>query len=330
MGSSPVESDIYFHFKSSFLKLNYDVIDLKWKIDNGIASFDMLESINTIENKFTNKNIIIFSDINNGVLLESSLDFELLNFSHKLKILLNAKIITFIGDFYYTHNFKKLTELLLDNSDLLLSPYKGSIDLLKIYFPEVDTSKIVEIVFLPTVMSEIDHKKIYDITYLGSPKSSRIKGLIELLEFFKFVYINTGGRKPSEFNPSRNISSYMNSLNISRYSINSAAVTIRPISKIDNSDFQIFQPPALPGRIAESISCYCIPIYFKDEFEILPEIMINNPLIITIAPSESKSKLMALASTTSTIESKKFIEFHENYLSPEAILLPLIKKLQGY
>jgi hypothetical protein len=341
VGPYPVDSDIFFHFCNAFNDIDWNVGLPVWKQDSGNLYLGVAETSDRVDAIMTTgcQELIIFLDLN-YVPRDDSIEMDAIELTRKIVHHHGSRVrvATFVGDAYMREELVEILRACAQISDVVISPYQATVDVLNLLghseiAQKIHTIPCVPLRFFAAVSQDPkDNFRVFDVCYVGSLKKARASALQSVLTVDGVrLNISTAGRLPEKSNPTRQIADYLDIYLKSAFSICSAAVPQRVIAKL-HQGLHIVQPPVFPGRVAESIACGCLPIYVKEsaiENLPIPKVQDHFPYI-DISQDTMDQDLPRIISNRALIPPvEMFRDYHQQYLSADAVLKPLIDRLWG-
>lgn len=236
IGEFHVESDIFYHFCSSFISLGYEVTTAPFVTENNNMRLSQ-EVFNMLQHgKFD----YAFFDVN--FLFGHAFPEWIL----KIKAYL-PYTYAFVPDCYLKNNIFEILKSWAPIIDMFLTIEPASVPVLEKYF------NIKLITSIPIVKIDQPTKPI-DFSYIGSPKSHRTKLLSRIVSSTYNYHISTSGRI-SGVCP-RTVD-YMKILAQSKCSLVTPALPYNYIYQ----GTTISEPP-IAGRLYECIATGVIPLYY--------------------------------------------------------------------
>jgi hypothetical protein len=341
VGAYPVDSDIFFHFCNAFNDLGWNVCLPTWRGESGSLHLEARQTSDRVDAimRAGCEQLIVFMDLNYVPTGDTNeMDAIALTRSLVDRYGQKVRVTTFVGDAYMREDLIEILQACAAISDLVISPYQATVDVLNLFghsdvARKVHTIACVPLRFFAGLNQETaDDLRPFDVCYVGSLKKARASALQSVLSIDGVkLNVSTAGRLPESNNPTRQIAAYLDIYLRSAYSICSAAVPRRVIAKL-HQGLHVVQPPVFPGRVAESIVCGCLPIYVKDspdETLPIPKVQDHFPYF-EISPETMHRDLPAIVSNRGLIPPlDAFRRYHQRFLCADAVLKPLIDRLWG-
>ncbi|MFC0050187.1 hypothetical protein [Rheinheimera tilapiae] len=321
----PVDSDIYWQLKHSLIDMGYEISEPAWEVRNGYL----------ICGEITNEKIIQ-SDF--AVLELNLIDCffsQAINEALKITTQKNIKSIAIVGDFCI-HRSKNAIDsfinIISNKIDLLVPIYSEPEKILEYYEIKANAEtrkRIFGVNSLPNLWQDGDNSnKDYFASYIGSPKRTRTIFFSKLIDYWRnlpTLYV-TGGRVGSKNNNMRGYDTFIKCMTASQYSINSCAIASFEDQKAKSLDIKAL----LPGRVGQSISAQCIPIWLGPLWA-TPEIILKGKTYLQydINGEGDINQFLESLSNINIITEKTSYMYHEweRHYSPKSFWQPIINRL---
>lgn len=344
VGGHPVDSDIFYHFGNAFSDLGWEAVFPAWKMDQGCLIIDEAASLAQMQQAFDQgcERLIVFTDVNflptadnnegRGLRLAQSL---------RERYGQRVRVVTFIPDAYLKARQVEILEACARVAHIILSPYSAIAAVLELLRLPHIKEKVCAIAAVPTrffadlfVIDPNEHK-VFDVCFIGSldPKKILRASAMQILIAIEGIrlFISSAGRTPMEGNPTRQIADFLRVYCSSAYSVCATAMPQSVVANVHDT-LLLYQPPAFPGRVAESIACGCLPLYVREnEREVvpLPQTRDNFPYVdilpetmAKVLPEMIENRRLGLAAPLA-----EFRDYHARHLSAQAVLQPVIEEL---